>query len=228
MSRRINKEVPELSIDKRYFFEPHVYYTSPLTSTRAVKKAIMNRRAINKLNKDRAKNMERQIARDLGGTRTPMSGAAQFVKGDVSVELVRGIYFIVECKLSSMIAERNGPILRLQFSWLKKIKDEARIMRAQFGITIIKFMHQSEYFVVVEKDIFIKYFGDIYTTITIGPVEYHSYCFSYTQLQKQEPLEIVYNNYGDGVLPYYVVSYSRFKELINEYRTNPDNIDVLD
>ena len=74
--------------------------SNPITSPEESERLKEERKQRNRLNRQRAKNMERRVARYLGGDRTPQSGAGNS-KGDVAVLFTnRPGRYLVECKLT--------------------------------------------------------------------------------------------------------------------------------
>lgn len=109
---------------------------APLTSEEHLKKT---RKEVNRENRNRSKNHEREVAKLLGGSRTPMSGAHVTAKGDITIKFPdkKGTY-LVECKLS---AQRYGdiPKIRFDYRWLQKLKDEVKAMEARFGVFVLHY-----------------------------------------------------------------------------------------
>lgn len=129
---------------KRYkkFVEPKLIYTAEM------------RKAQNKLNKDRAKRMERYVAAYLDGKRSPMSGADASMKGDgyTSLGYENGIC-LFECKLSAATYQ-NLPCMRFDTQWYPKLIDEVTHMRslgAKFGFFVLKFLSDARYYVVIPE-----------------------------------------------------------------------------
>lgn len=90
------------------------------------------RRRINRLNKSRARAMERRVAQYLKGNRVPMSGSGT-LKGDcfVPFDEYRTIY--VECKLTQSYQ------MAMDQKWFYKVQEETKSMRCVFGIFVIHF-----------------------------------------------------------------------------------------
>lgn len=125
---------------------------APLTSEKQINDTV---KAINLKNKQRAKAMERRIAKVLRGRRVPMSGAAAQYKGDVEIPFVNypGKY-IIECKLSAQLQKNTyEPMMRITFSWFPKLHQEAKNMAAKFGVLIIHFQNFTNDYVFVRRDI---------------------------------------------------------------------------
>lgn len=127
----------------------------PLTSEEALIKGRELRR-ITILNKTRSKNMERDVAKILGGRRIPMSGAAAAFKGDVEVLFKNNPgKYIVECKMSAQLNDKaNTPQIRINFEWLTKLRIEVEQMNAKFGVLIVHFKgHSNDYVFIRREDI---------------------------------------------------------------------------
>ena len=108
---------------------------------------------IRRLNKERAKRMEKEVTQKLNGKRTPMSGAG-FVKGDGIAYLPhnQGIA-VIECKLSSM-TDKDGPYITVYGTWLLKLQEDLQAMRsigAQFGFFVWKYLHISQMFAIIPE-----------------------------------------------------------------------------
>ncbi len=63
------------------------YEPAPITSKHKFKEIDDKRKEINRLNRQRAKAMEKRVARYLDGTQTPQSGAGS-AKGDILIDFV--------------------------------------------------------------------------------------------------------------------------------------------
>lgn len=115
----------------------------------------LSRAYIAKRNKERSRRQEQRIAKYLSGNRVPMSGSGQ-IKGDciVPFDEYRSIY--VECKFT----EKEQ--LQVQFAWLTKIQEDAKSMRAMFGILVMSFYRHSNDYVLISPEGMIqlrKYLG---------------------------------------------------------------------
>lgn len=116
------------------------------------------RKAINAQNKRRGKQMERRVAKYLGGHTVPMSGAGA-IKGDGMVQHERVGYLFIECKMSAAIAANGEQRLLLQHSWLDKMQIEAEVMNARFPILVFHHHGALQDYVLIRTDHFIKYFN---------------------------------------------------------------------
>lgn len=94
-----------------------------------------------RLNKQRAKQMEKEVCSYLGASRTPMSGAG-FVKGDGIMYLPNdaGIA-VLECKVSSKLHKKMGPQLFIMAEWITKLREDTDALKglgARFGFLVTK------------------------------------------------------------------------------------------
>jgi len=110
---------------------------------------------IRRLNRERAKRMERAVARRLKASRTPMSGAGM-IKGDGIIYLPNDAGIVVlECKLSSSTSEAGEPQIPFIAGWLTKLQKDVAAMRslgARFGMLILKFHSYRDMYVMVHID----------------------------------------------------------------------------
>lgn len=136
----------------------------PITSEKEFDARKSQKKTIQKQNKQRAKDMERRVAKILAGQRTPQSGAG-FMKGDVRVPF-KHRHFMIECKLSSMVD--TEPYITIIFDWLVKMEREAEAMRSFFAVLIIHFMKFKEDICLVPKPAWDQWFlplpADVKTT----------------------------------------------------------------
>lgn len=178
----------------------------PITSKERaleLKKEIKER---NRLNRSRAKAQERKVAKDLGGIRTPMSGASQFIKGDVSVELHPREYLLIECKLSDAKSPEGEPLIRVQLAWLAKMIREAELMRAKMSALIVKWHGSTEMAVIMKlTDLEILGFSDFEITFDVALKS-----FVFPQSKQSRRIKIA-EYYG-------AVPYDAFKSAIERYR----------
>lgn len=124
------------------------YEPAPITSKHKFKEINDKRKEINRLNRQRAKAMEKRVARYLDGTQTPQSGAGS-AKGDILIDFVnRPGKYMIECKLS---AARPGgkPRINIYKYWIPKMKDDAKAMRALFPLLVYHFHDIAGDFVVI-------------------------------------------------------------------------------
>jgi hypothetical protein len=105
----------------------------------------MDRTQQNKRNRDFGKAVERQVAKIVGGERTPGSGAFKFsnrnLTGDVQVNdaLGRGLCKI-ECKGTSIISAKGGKTFTLRKSVLQQAMKEADD-QGEIGVVWIHFLN---------------------------------------------------------------------------------------
>jgi len=143
--------MPKKSDKIRNLYKNKAYKEAPLTSEIQLENEVAKRNA---LNKQRAKAMERRVARYLKGSRIPMSGAMAQYKGDVTIPFVNNPGgYLIECKLSAQ-APKGIPQIRLFYSWFPKIHSEAKSMpMMKFGIVIIHYHQKSDDYVFIRRDI---------------------------------------------------------------------------
>lgn len=118
----------------------------PLTSEYELEKT---RTEINAINRRRAKEMERRVAKFLKGNRVPASGAMMGMKGDCYIPLVNSGQYLVECKLSAHKAY-DAPTIILDLRWFDKILKDTKSMNARFGILVIHYHGMKEDYVFVD------------------------------------------------------------------------------
>lgn len=104
-----------------------------------------------KLNKDRAKRMERELAKALDGDRTPMSGAGS-QKGDVKLRNTPLGNIYVEAKYSAMRDKNNRPYITLQAIWFRDMIANAIKMKDNLAILIVQFHRRGKYVFLPLKD----------------------------------------------------------------------------
>ena len=189
--------------------------SNPITSPEESERLKEERKQRNRLNRQRAKNMERRVARYLGGDRTPQSGAGNS-KGDVAVLFTnRPGRYLVECKLTDQWF--NGhPAMSLSKAWLLKIQEEARQMNALFGILVFRFHQRQDDYVLVRASDMAKLIkmGDTPLSLAFETsAKTIHMTFERAQLCKQPPGFVsVSINY----VIYYLMTMSRYKQLLDE------------
>lgn len=96
---------------------------------------------IRRLNKSRAKSMEKEVCKYLGADRTPMSGAG-FVKGDGILPLPNDMGIaVIECKVSEAFDNKKGPFIRVRLEWIGKLRSDTEALKslgARFGFIVLK------------------------------------------------------------------------------------------
>jgi hypothetical protein len=121
----------------------------PITSPAKFKEIDNRRKEINRLNRQRAKAMEKRVARYLDGTQTPQSGAGS-AKGDILIDFTnRPGKYMIECKMSA-VRDKGVPMMQLLKKWIPKMNKDASAMRAQFPILVIHYHEVSGDWVIVE------------------------------------------------------------------------------
>lgn len=130
--------------------KPKRYDPHPITSKRKFKEVDEKRKEINRLNRQRAKAMERRVARYLDGLQTPQSGAGS-AKGDILIDFTgRPGKYMIECKLSS-VRQKGIPKMQLAKSWIAKMNKDAKAMRALFPVLVYHYHDKQGDYVLVEK-----------------------------------------------------------------------------
>lgn len=126
---------------------------APITSKGRFKQIDNARKEINRMNRQRAKAMERRIAKYLDGTQTPQSGAGS-AKGDILIDFInRPGKYMIECKMSSLRVN-NIPKLQLTKAWIPKMIQDAKQMRALFPILVYHFHEKAgDYVIINQKDL---------------------------------------------------------------------------
>ncbi len=94
-------------------------------------------------NKQASLNQENNVAKALGGRRTPNSGATAFVKGDVIVGNV-----IIECKTKTK--EVNS--FTIYESWLKELNEEKIGMGKTLSALAISFNAGDKNYYVIDEN----------------------------------------------------------------------------
>jgi hypothetical protein len=124
--------------------------SKPITSKAALDELKAERKERNRLNRQRAKAMERRVAKYLGGDRTPQSGAGS-TKGDVTVLFSnRPGRYVIECKLTELF-DRHGPSISISKAWLSKIHLEAQQMSAVFGMLVYRYHARQDDYVLIRS-----------------------------------------------------------------------------
>lgn len=112
------------------------------------------RARIRKLNRERAKRMEREVARVLGANRTDRSGAG-FMKADALLTLQSGRSLLIECKTSEFLND-SGPTIRVQTrDWFPKLQRDVQAMRSIgviAGFLVIKYLYIADMFCLIPED----------------------------------------------------------------------------
>jgi hypothetical protein len=191
--------------------------SKPITSPQAAEQLKAERRERNRLNRQRAKTMERRIAKLLGGDRTPQSGAGNS-KGDVTVMFAnRPGRFVIECKLTELI-DRDGPSITISKAWLTKIHLEAEQMNAVFGVLIYRYHGRPEDYVLIRaKDMqkVIKRPIETTTDLTFNNLKAKTFAMPIARS--------LLCKLGSGIacvtidyVVYYLMTLDLFKELVDE------------
>lgn len=139
------------------------------------------RKAINALNRQHSKDMERRIARLLGGSRNRYSGMMKDAKSDCIIPLSANSVYLVECKYSSAGYKQKKSKIIFQSRWIIDLQKDVQSMQGiqnmsvAFGILVIKFkMHQGDYVFISEKDLptYYTYFNNLLIMPISEPIVY--------------------------------------------------------
>jgi len=127
-------------------YQPH-----PITSKAKFKQVDERRKEINRLNRQRAKAMEKRVARYLDGVQTPQSGAGS-AKGDILIDFKnRPGKYMIECKMTSTRV-KDVPKMQISKSWIPKMKKDAYAMRALFPILVYHYHDKAGDYVIINCD----------------------------------------------------------------------------
>ncbi len=186
----------------------------PLTSEANFEQRRFTAKEVAAKNKSRAKSMEREVAKYLGGERTPMSGAGS-TKGDVRVMFTnRPGHYMIECKLSAQLSERLFPVIRMRFEWLTKMHEEAVSMRSLFAVLIIKYLSIHDKFVLVKAEDLHK----VYTPLDVPVTDWTAKNPKGISIKVQQFRAMIGDN-GVGLLKiplgdYYVLTLEMFRSIM--------------
>lgn len=180
------------------------------------------RKAQNKLNKQRSKSMERYIAnyfsqnivdmegiqKQLKGSRVPMSGSGS-LKGDCIVPYDEFRSILIECKLTSK------PILRIQQAWLEKLLKEQEDMRCFMSMLVVHFMNTSLYYCLIPKKSISRFEYDKRKSVTVNRTysdtfEGKSIPFEHKWVKKEKPPFWIQTQHGK----WYILDHEDCKTLL--------------
>lgn len=117
------------------------------------------RARINRLNRQRGKQFEQEVAKLLGGLRVPMSGAG-YLKGDVFARTYQNDLVLIECKFSSRDDSRGSFIVFFERYFERLIENAAR-MAAPYAVLAFRFFGSSYTYFCLFADNFLSLGGDI-------------------------------------------------------------------
>ena len=92
-----------------------------------------------------SKRQETDIAKTVGGNRTPNSGATAWVKGDVLTD-----QFLLEAKTKTTSSET----ITIRKDWFQKNKEEAAFMGKPYTALVFNFGPGEENHYVIDEDLF--------------------------------------------------------------------------
>ena len=99
-------------------------------------------------------NQEKQVEKELGGKRTPNSGATAWEKGDVKTDK-----FLVECKTKTTPSQS----ISIKKEWIEKNKKEAVFMGKPYTALAFNFGPDEDNYYIIDKFLFqelIQYLGE--------------------------------------------------------------------
>lgn len=85
---------------------------------------------------------EKQVAKTLGGRKTPNSGATKFSKGDVTSD-----QWLLECKTCT----QEQKTFTLRKEWFSKNEEEAFAMRKPYNALVIDFGDGEQHYIISER-----------------------------------------------------------------------------
>lgn len=215
--RKYTRKKPAEKTDK-YAVKLKKSLDRPITSPEELARRKEERLKINKLNRDRSKRQERELAKKLLGDRTPQSGAGS-TKGDVRVQFVdRPGHYLIEAKLSARrksYAGKEVPSIAIQGKWFPKLKEDTKSMRSLFGILCIQYVSMPDSYVLIDTLDLAKIYqvNEVYPIIdwteknTVAVQLYRPQAQEYT---KEHGICIFQLKYGT----YYLMTLSKWQEII--------------
>ena len=93
-----------------------------------------------------SKRQETDIAKALGGSRQPNSGATAWAKGDVKTD-----QFLLEAKTKTKPSET----ITIHKDWIQKNREEAAFMGKPYQAIVINFGPGEENHYIIDEDLFI-------------------------------------------------------------------------
>lgn len=85
---------------------------------------------------------EKQVAKVVGGRKTPNSGATKFSKGDVTSDK-----WLLECKTCT----KEQKTFTLRKEWFEKNKEEAFAMRKPYNAIVVDFGDGEQHYIIDER-----------------------------------------------------------------------------
>lgn len=92
--------------------------------------------------REHSNRQEKRVAKQLGGKKTPNSGATDFVKGDVLLH-----DWLIECK--TVMKEQST--FSVKREWIKKNKEESIAMRKHHSALVFDFGDGEDYVILDMK-----------------------------------------------------------------------------
>lgn len=90
---------------------------------------------------------EKSVAKAIDGKRTPNSGAAKFVGGDVTSD-----QFLLECK--TVMSEKQS--FSIKRAWLEKNEEERFAMGKDYSALVFDFGDNGKRYYVIDEPLFIR------------------------------------------------------------------------
>lgn len=91
---------------------------------------------------------EQKIAENVGGRRTPNSGATSWVKGDILTQKI-----LLEAKTKT----KDSDSITIKKEWFKKNKEEAVFMGKPYSALVFNFGPDQENYYVIDEDLFLEF-----------------------------------------------------------------------
>lgn len=96
-----------------------------------------------------SKNQEKTVAKNIGGSTTPNSGATMFSKGDITVDSL----LLVECKTKT----KDSDSMSIKKEWLEKNAKEALFMGKRFNLLAFNFGPNQKNYYILDEDLFYEF-----------------------------------------------------------------------
>lgn len=105
-----------------------------------------------KTTRDASARQEKEIAKALGGSRTPNSGATKFYKGDVIIES--------EWLLEAKTCMQPKKSFSIKQDWLKKMKEEQYATSKLYSALCFDFGDEKDRYYIIDEPTF-RYIMDL-------------------------------------------------------------------
>lgn len=97
--------------------------------------------------RSRSNAQEKAVAKAVGGTQTPNSGATPWIKGDVSTD-----QWLIECKTKMAVSES----MSIKKDWITKNRQEAVFMGKKYSAVAFNFGPGDENHYIIDEDLFLE------------------------------------------------------------------------